>query len=122
MDIFYLKNRDKKGKPFGFVRYSVKLDVNEVLEKLNNIWIGSYKIRVFIPKFSRKEIKNQKLIVRRQPFSTDGGLRKPDNSYADAVSGRKENPEVVKPKVEEVLNFKVDNKDIQWAKNCYTWM
>ncbi|KAL8526115.1 hypothetical protein ACS0TY_015369 [Phlomoides rotata] len=86
LDIFCPKKKDKRGKPFGFVRFSAKLEADKVLEKLNNIWIDSYKIRAYIPRFNRKETqvkKDPKQVVGRQSFLAQNSLRKPEKSYAD---------------------------------------
>ncbi|GKV46638.1 hypothetical protein SLEP1_g53612 [Rubroshorea leprosula] len=45
-DVFVPGKRDRRGKRFGFVRMEGVQDVKQVEEKLNRIWIGSYKLRV----------------------------------------------------------------------------
>lgn len=66
LDIFCPQKRDKLGKPFGFVRFPEEYNTEQFLEVLNNIWIESYKLRVFFPKFERKKAAiNQKEIVQK---------------------------------------------------------
>lgn len=50
-DIFIPGKRDKAGKRFGFVRFRKGEGADRILEQLNNVWIGSYIIRAFEPKF-----------------------------------------------------------------------
>lgn len=37
---------------FGFIRYPRKYDERVLLEDLKNIWVGSYKLRAFIPRYN----------------------------------------------------------------------
>lgn len=43
-DLFIPGKKAKLGKRFGFVRFSDGGDEEEILEKLNKIWVGSYII------------------------------------------------------------------------------
>lgn len=47
------KKKDKLGKKFGFVRFSRVGDEEKMLEDLNKIWIGSFIIRAYKPRFDR---------------------------------------------------------------------
>ncbi|KAL8475070.1 hypothetical protein ACS0TY_031478 [Phlomoides rotata] len=53
-DIFVPNRLDKKGKAFGFVRFRGNTNRERLEWDLNNIWIGSYKLRENISKFARK--------------------------------------------------------------------
>ncbi|KAL8507814.1 hypothetical protein ACS0TY_018372 [Phlomoides rotata] len=53
-DIFVLNRLDKNGKTFGFVRFGGNTNKDRLEWDLNNIWIGSYKLRANISKFARK--------------------------------------------------------------------
>ncbi|KAL8502256.1 hypothetical protein ACS0TY_021396 [Phlomoides rotata] len=88
LDIFCPKKKDKKGKPFGFVRFSARMDSNVVLEKLNNMWIGTYKIRAYLP-------------------------RNDANTYAMVVEGKSDNKQEINPRAEEVLNYKASDEEKQ---------
>lgn len=54
INIFYPRKKDTCEKPFEFVRYSSEYEETRILEKLNNAWIESYKIRAFIPRYYRR--------------------------------------------------------------------
>ncbi|KAL8508279.1 hypothetical protein ACS0TY_018752 [Phlomoides rotata] len=73
----------KRGKPFGFVRFENDGDEEKLLEDLNNVWIGSYKIRAFFPRYGRKspEVNTAKQPETR-PFEANRNARKPSTSYA----------------------------------------
>lgn len=45
--------KDVQGKNFSFVRFAGKVNEKEVLDGLNQIWIGSYIIRAYLPMFAR---------------------------------------------------------------------
>ncbi|KAK6141203.1 hypothetical protein DH2020_025055 [Rehmannia glutinosa] len=53
-DIFIPKKKDRRGKSFGFVRFLGVLQPQQLESKLNQIWLGSYKLRVNIPRFNRE--------------------------------------------------------------------
>lgn len=89
-----------------------------LLSKLNNIWIGSYKLRTYISKFDREPLPR---ISERAPkyFPANSGLRKQDVSFAEMVGG------VIKTQGEsntgtEDLLFQSTEEESQWAKECYT--
>jgi hypothetical protein len=43
----YVPNKvDKRGCRLGFVKFKEVLDVEELSKKLENVWHGSYKLRV----------------------------------------------------------------------------
>jgi hypothetical protein len=55
----YIPNRlDRSGKRFGFARFEDVDDRERLLEKLENTWIGTYKLRANLPKFRRGETAN----------------------------------------------------------------
>ena len=54
-DVFISRRLDSGKRRFGFVSFQGVLDVRVLERKLDAIWIGLWKLRVNIPKFSRKE-------------------------------------------------------------------
>ncbi|KAJ0844803.1 putative RNA recognition motif domain, nucleotide-binding alpha-beta plait domain superfamily [Helianthus annuus] len=54
------KRRDHAGKVFGFVRFKRIKDQNKLLQALNNVWIGSYKIKVNVSKFQKEKRRDYK--------------------------------------------------------------
>lgn len=53
-DIYIPTKRDKIGNNFGFVRFLTGGGGEELLRRLNQIWLGSYKLRVYYPRFDRQ--------------------------------------------------------------------
>ncbi|GKV48781.1 hypothetical protein SLEP1_g55572 [Rubroshorea leprosula] len=61
VDVFVPSKRDRWGKRFGFVRMLGVQDVKQLEERLNRIWIGSYKLRARVASARRqREIGNQR--------------------------------------------------------------
>lgn len=87
VDIFCPNKRDMAGKKFGFVRYDENQirDIEETLKRLNSLWIGSYKLQVFTPKFNRHQGKKEN--VKTQLFDAKLGVREVNKSYREAVGG-----------------------------------
>jgi RNA recognition motif-containing protein len=52
-DIFIPSKLTKLGQRFGFVRFKNVIEVNVLLAKLQEVWIGSFKLRVNVSKFGR---------------------------------------------------------------------
>lgn len=68
VDIFIPTKRDRSGKRFGFVRFKGVEGCMERLEKLNKIWVDSFVIRAFIPRFTRLmgDRRNEEKQLRRR--------------------------------------------------------
>lgn len=52
-EVFIPAKRDKAGNRFGFVRFCREGKEGEILVKLNKVWIDSYIIRAFLPRYER---------------------------------------------------------------------
>jgi hypothetical protein len=52
-DVFIPSKRNKEGKRFGFVRFANEGDVEDLLPKLEEVWIRSLKLKVNISRFER---------------------------------------------------------------------
>lgn len=75
--MFCPKKKDRQGKRFGFVRFPKIYDPREILFELNNIWMGSFKLKVFIPKFGREDTQIQSSsLVHPMTFLEISGVRK----------------------------------------------
>ncbi|GLU15451.1 hypothetical protein SLE2022_319410 [Rubroshorea leprosula] len=92
VDVYLPSKRDRRGKRYGFVRLTGVKDVIQMERRLNEIWIGSYKMRVKIAKDrQRKESKPRKV---QGVFKANGStcsmyrLVQPGHSYAQAVKGQ----------------------------------
>jgi hypothetical protein len=62
----YIPNKvDKQGNRFGFVKFREVNDAVDLLRRVSNIWIGSFKLRVNLSKFKRNEEPDKKEGVQR---------------------------------------------------------
>ncbi|XP_057811397.1 uncharacterized protein LOC131025616 [Salvia miltiorrhiza] len=124
-DIFCPRKRDKKGKPFGFVRFEDVEDSDGLLEQLNKLWIGSYKISVFKPRFQR-EVKVQG--SKGKGIKSDAG-RKPDKpkrvhdakrmlgvSFKEVLTGSKEG----ESGPSDLIQFKTSDEETRWLDGAFT--
>ncbi|KAL8475214.1 hypothetical protein ACS0TY_031578 [Phlomoides rotata] len=80
----------------------------KLLEDLNNMWIGSYKIRAFLPRYGRKspEIKS---------FEAHRNVRVPTISYAEVTAV------TLKTNGETTVSIpRAETEDKAWLKECIT--
>lgn len=123
VDLFIPKKLDKVGKPFGFVRFADYLDEDELLKALNNVWIESYKIRAFYPKYDRENPAIDK--KEKVPVIRKDNLRVDEKSYACIVE-EKENDNgkhITAPeKSQSILTFKTTREETKWLDECITGM
>lgn len=146
IDLFKPQKNDKSGKPFGFVRFGTGIDKEIILSGLNNTWIGSYKIRAYVPKYDgnlqEKKIVNplipkNRTQVTKRCFDAQCGRDIPNVSYADIAEGRKKKTDEIhetheppgdsrdndyhissENKNHTVLHFQSRNEEKQWLENC----
>lgn len=52
-EVFILPKKDKFGRTFSFVRFKDVKNIKWLECMMDSIWIGSYKLRVNLPKFER---------------------------------------------------------------------
>ncbi|GKV44390.1 hypothetical protein SLEP1_g51580 [Rubroshorea leprosula] len=89
VDVYVPGRRDKWGKRYGFVRMTGVQSEQEMVRKLNDIWIGSYKVRVKVVEARRRQISRVRralrvLEERKQEHRMDR-LVQPGHSYVQAV-------------------------------------
>jgi hypothetical protein len=56
-EVYIPKKLDKQGKRFGFAKFREVINVKELLARMEEIWVGSFKLRVNISRFSKGEPK-----------------------------------------------------------------
>lgn len=85
VDLFCPRKRDVLGKRFGFVRMNLEREEEEelMLEKMNSLWMGSYKLRVFIPRFERRLAQKE----FRKPQHVSAVHVEVGRSFLDVVNG-----------------------------------
>ncbi|XP_057793137.1 uncharacterized protein LOC131009745 [Salvia miltiorrhiza] len=136
IDIFRPRKRDIKGKSFGFVRFDKDSDRESILKEMNNIWLGSYKLRAYIPRFERPPLKHSGGFTQSGGFETNikekkeaGGIRKiafkvPLNkrtegkTFAAALGGKSNNSS--EPPADESVGFQPKEEELAWLKSSFT--
>ncbi|PWA45457.1 nucleotide-binding alpha-beta plait domain-containing protein [Artemisia annua] len=106
-DIYIAKKRDKGGRRFGFVSFLDVKDTDEMLKKLYNIKLGSFKLEINIARFVLEdgEIKDDnyhKLKVDKvhiPPSHKNGSsnirfVKKGAFSFKEALTGQREEEDV----------------------------
>ncbi|GLU14436.1 hypothetical protein SLE2022_310070 [Rubroshorea leprosula] len=92
IDVYIPSKRDKRGKRYGFVRLSGVKNEIQMERRLNEMWIGSYKIRVKIAidrqRKSSSSRKVQGALKVSGSTSNMNRLVQPRQSYAQAVKGQ----------------------------------
>ncbi|KAL8551439.1 hypothetical protein ACS0TY_000509 [Phlomoides rotata] len=117
VDIFCPRKRDKAGKWFGFVRFWEKKvpNVDRALEFLNNLWIGSYKLQVFKPRFERNQPRT---LNQAKSFPiTNATRRVPGISYKEAVAGKQQPVESLQK--DESFSFETLVEEKEWLEECW---
>ncbi|GLT60026.1 hypothetical protein SLA2020_328150 [Shorea laevis] len=90
VDVFVLQKRDKRGKRFGFVRFSGVQNAEWMAKRLSGIWIGSYKMIVKVADKEQRMGREGKTVrdgkagtaIRREDR-----LVQPGKSYVQVVAG-----------------------------------
>ncbi|KAJ9564378.1 hypothetical protein OSB04_000344 [Centaurea solstitialis] len=107
VDLYIARKRSRWGKRFGFVRFIIGSDWSKLEEKLNGIWIGMYKLRVNLARFSRARSKVKEKSVPGHKEKTPNVKQVPESqgavkfgkSFADVVkeSMAKNSSDLVEP-------------------------
>ncbi|KAI3665363.1 hypothetical protein L6452_43987 [Arctium lappa] len=76
-DIYMAHRRMKNGKIFGFVRFRNVVNESSMERNLNKMWIGTYKVRVFMAnKYEKKEnMGSSKAARQKKEWKIKRGLR-----------------------------------------------
>jgi hypothetical protein len=80
------KKRDKRGNRFGFVKFKDVKSVEALSKRLKEIWIGSFKLRINLSRFARKNVPSHSTQEKtptaqtNQPFKQTLQKGKPDHS------------------------------------------
>ncbi|KAL6502402.1 hypothetical protein OROHE_024680 [Orobanche hederae] len=128
-DVFIPNKRDKMGCCFGFVSISGGGSKEEVLARLNRLWIGSYIIRAFVPRHERdaRKVEHRDVRVNRSEETRKGfpGIARRafgGGSFAEAVRGGSragEGRQVGDSVGVEVLQFQSDQGDRGWISGAF---
>ncbi|GKV13733.1 hypothetical protein SLEP1_g24717 [Rubroshorea leprosula] len=124
-DVFVLGKRDRWGKRFGFVRMEGVKDVKQVEERLNRIWLGSYKLRVRIAADRGPQRLGTRRNVGVKAKSREQKYVQPGKSYVEAVepetcgvrgSVDKMGSVMVENNREEIIEFSPLYEEKQWLE------
>jgi hypothetical protein len=111
-DVYIPNKVDKWGKRFAFVKFREEKYVEELSDSLDDIWLGSFKLKVNRLRFGRKEVdkkqdveqqKRKEICVQEKVV----GGRSFKEALVNLTNGRKETA-LRKEEVEEVLTVEVD--------------
>ncbi|KAI3665729.1 hypothetical protein L6452_44359 [Arctium lappa] len=121
------------GERFGFVRFEAVTNVRAFAIRLNQIWIGTYKLRVFIANHNVRELANHngrefkgagKLQKRKEEerieegqIGTTKSLKQ--SSYAEVVrNGRKKDAEDGESKQQTLGRWEPDEVCMKFLQTC----
>jgi len=62
-DVFISRRLNSGNRRFGFVSFQGVVDAHALERRLDAIWIGLWKLRVNLPKFSRKETLKPEVVA-----------------------------------------------------------
>lgn len=95
VDVFVPGKRNKEGKAFGFVRFKDVWYPNELERRLDQIWIGTYKIKANYTRFTRQKVvgETHKEQQRKAPATMQYQHHRKQQevkgaSYVDVVKGK----------------------------------
>ncbi|GAU30343.1 hypothetical protein TSUD_212000 [Trifolium subterraneum] len=113
-DVYIPKKVDKWGRRFGFVKYREVKEVEVLSKSLQDVWVGSFKLRVNKSRFNRNEEKRNNTPNQPVQFGQsergEGGVQL-GRSFKSALVvniGVREAAEDRVANAEEVLNVEVD--------------
>jgi hypothetical protein len=76
-DVYIPKKVDKWGRRFAFVKFREEKDEEELCRRLEDVWLGSFKLRVNRSRFSRREEVREKEEGARKEVLMEGEGSKP---------------------------------------------
>ncbi|XP_057779726.1 uncharacterized protein LOC130998315 [Salvia miltiorrhiza] len=131
LDVFCPTKRDLKGKPFDFFRFEGVSDPEELLADLNQLWIGSYKIRVYKPRFNRAsdvvwggrtDKENDIPSANKMNVGISAGTRKAGVSFREALLGENEDrgENCGEDIFDEQLIFQPMVDEVEWLQDAFT--
>jgi len=126
-DVFISSRLNIKKQRFGFVRFQGVQNVRTLENKLNTIWIGSWKMKANRPKYNKaadtKKEWNAKL--KEKATETVKEIKqvwraKGSNSYANTVKyGNKNRAQSNDRASLHAIHFRAEESTREWLKMCY---
>jgi hypothetical protein len=101
-EVYMPKKRDKWGNRFGFVKFKDVKNVEALSNRLEDVWVGTFKIRINLSRFGRKSSKTtsngRQPSMGQETVEADAKQHKPFKQAL--LLGRREKEPVVMPTVE----------------------
>jgi RNA recognition motif-containing protein len=109
-DVYIPNKVDKWGKRFAFVKFRDEIDAVELGERLEDVWLGTFKLRVNVSRFGRKEDDNRKkeLGDHRKKELLEGESSSAGRSFKDALVKPKNDLKQSCEEVKKVIPVDVD--------------
>ncbi|KAJ9556366.1 hypothetical protein OSB04_010980 [Centaurea solstitialis] len=105
VDLYIAKKRSRWGKRFGFVRFIKVVDWKRLEVDLNNIWVGTYRIRANLARFNRKRNKIRDGVVKEGPLVPRECGTGYESSGAVVMGGKHLEKVVVSPSPENLASL-----------------
>jgi RNA recognition motif-containing protein len=87
-EVFFPKKLDKRGRRFCFVKFKEVQDVEDLSERLRDVWIGSFKLWINRSRFARSETPEvQPPNIQGQNSSARGEETRVGKSFRSALLG-----------------------------------
>jgi RNA recognition motif-containing protein len=121
VDVYIPFKVDKRGKRFGFVKFKDVLDVEDLSRSLEDVWCGSFKLRINQSRFGRNE--GSKGVVKTGLLKTGVGDSKSvhhELSFKDALVPWSQGSGLVGEDREIVaIKVSVDASQLQLLNKCF---
>lgn len=104
LDVIILEKRNRVSWKYAFARFHEWNDVEALEKKLDNIWIGSVKLRANVSKFKGRIITMVENIHRKKKSITNQALLKENVSFVEVIKYNKKtcNPQKKDKELENV--------------------
>jgi hypothetical protein len=113
-EVYIPKKLDKQGRRFGFVKFRDVRDAWELLSRMDDIWMGTYKLRINLSRFNKGEVrKEEEATTILRSNRTEEARCQQGRSFREAVVSTKDKTNVTTVAVSSPEQDKMDT-DIVW--------
>ncbi|MCI28503.1 RNA-binding protein 25-like, partial [Trifolium medium] len=84
-EVYIPKKLDKQGRRFGFVKFREVRDARAMLARLGDIWLGTFKLRVNLPRFGREDTRKERPVEAPESSKRAEARRRTDRSFKEAL-------------------------------------
>jgi hypothetical protein len=120
-DVYIPKKLDKWGKRFAFVKYMEAMEVQELRQREDDVWIGTFKLRINKSRFDRRDdsSKMEEVGPRRGPVQDNVS---PERSFKMALmqsSSQRAEPSKKMEDEDGVLKVEVDRRVLKELEQSF---